>query len=72
MADNPVSWFLLTIALFYFGIRFLRQVYLEAKERRLERERYIDNEIFLEKELDRKNIMAYNKKYGENFGRKKL
>lgn len=61
MADNPVSWFLLTIILFYFGIRFLRQVYLEAEARRLERERYINNEIFLEKELDKKNIMAYNK-----------
>ena len=60
-ADNPISWLILTIAGLYFIYRFLRKLYLEMEERRIEKERYTNNEIFLESNLDKRNIAVYNR-----------
>lgn len=60
-ADNPISWFILTIIGLYYVYRFLRKLYFEMEERRLERERYDKNEIFLKNNLDKRNIAAYNR-----------
>ena len=60
-ADNPISWLILTIIGLYYIYRFLRKLYFEVEERRKERERYNDNEIFLESNLDKRNIAVYNR-----------
>ena len=70
-ADNPISWLILTIIGLYYIYRFLRKLYFEVEERRKERERYNDNEIFLESNLDKRNIAVYNR-YNKNFGQKKF
>lgn len=60
MADNPISWFFLTIIGLYFVFRFLRKLYIESEKRRIERER-VSQEIFFENTIDKSNIAAYNR-----------
>ena len=60
MADNPVSWFFLTVIGIYFICRFFKQVVNENERIKAEREKACQ-EIFLENSIDKSNIMAYNK-----------
>jgi len=60
MADNPVSWFFLTVIGIYFICRFLKQIINENERIKAEREKACQ-EIFLENNIDKSNIMAYNK-----------
>ena len=61
MADNPISWFYLMIIGLYLVYRFLRAICFRNKERHIEQEHYVNQEIFLENSIDKSNIMAYNK-----------
>lgn len=62
MADNPFSWFLLTVCAFYYVYKFLRSSYEEAEKRRLERERYTNNElIFEDDKRNQKMAESYNR-----------
>ena len=60
MADNPVSWFFLTIIGIYFICRFLKKVINESERLKEEREKACQ-EIFFENPLDKTNAMAYNR-----------
>lgn len=60
MADNPVSWFFLTVIGIYFVCRFFKKVIDEKERLQAEREKACQ-EIFFENTLDKTNAMAYNK-----------
>lgn len=60
MADNPVSWFFLTVIGIYFICRFLKKIIDENECIKSEREKACQ-EIFLENPIDKKNIIAYNR-----------
>lgn len=60
MADNPVSWFFLTVIGIYFICRFLKKIIGENEYIKSEREK-VCQEIFLENPIDKRNIMAYNR-----------
>ena len=60
MADNPVSWFFLTVIGIYFICRFLKKIIDENERIKLEREKACQ-EIFLENPIDKTNIIAYNR-----------
>lgn len=60
MADNPVSWFFLTVIGIYFIYRFLKKIIDENECIKSEREK-VCQEIFLENPIDKKNIIAYNR-----------
>ena len=60
MADNPVSWFFLTVIGIYFIYRFLKKIIDENERIKAEREK-VCQEIFLENSIDKRNIMAYNR-----------
>lgn len=60
MADNPISWLILTIVCLYLIGRFLWKVIQENEHIKAEREK-ICNEIFLENSIDKRNIACYNR-----------
>lgn len=60
MADDPVSWFFLTVIGIYFICRFFKKVINESKRLKAEREKACQ-EIFFENPLDKTNAMAYNR-----------
>ena len=60
MADNPVSWFFLTVIGIYFICRFLKKIIDENECIKSKREKACQ-EIFLENPIDKKNIIAYNR-----------
>ena len=60
MADNPVSWFFLTIIGIYFICRFLKKIIDENERIKAEREKACQ-EIFFENSIDKSNTMAYNR-----------
>ena len=60
MADNPVSWFFLTVIGIYFICRFFKKVISESERLKAEREKACQ-EIFFENHLDKTNAMAYNR-----------
>ena len=60
MADNPISWLILTIVCLYLIGRFLWRVIQENEHIKAEREK-ICNEIFLENSIDKRNIACYNR-----------
>ena len=60
MADNPISWFFLTVIGIYFICRFLKKIIGENEYIKSEREK-VCQEIFLENPIDKRNIMAYNR-----------
>ena len=60
MADNPVSWFFLTIIGIYFICRFIKKIIGENECIKSEREK-VCQEIFLETPIDKRNIIAYNR-----------
>lgn len=60
MADNPISWFFLTVIGIYFICRFLKKIIDENERIKSEREKACQ-EIFLENPIDKTNIIAYNR-----------
>lgn len=60
MADNPISWLILTIVCLYLIGRFLWKVIQENEHIKAERKK-ICNEIFLENSIDKRNIACYNR-----------
>lgn len=60
MADNPVSWLILTIVCLYFICRLFWRIIQEDTQIKQEREKACQ-EIFLENPVDRANAMCYNK-----------
>lgn len=61
MADNPVSWFFLTVIGIYFLCRFLKKIIDENERIKEEKEKAYQEEIFLQNSIDKSNIMAYNR-----------
>ena len=61
MADNPVSWFFLTVIGLYFLYRFLKKIIDENERIKAEKEKTYQEEIFLQNSIDKSNIMAYNR-----------
>ena len=61
MADNPVSWFFLTVIGFYFLYRFLKKIIDESERIKAEKEKAYQEELFLQNSIDKSNIMAYNR-----------
>lgn len=60
VADNPISWALLTIFGIYFIARFL--VYTANEYARVQTERQRESqEFFLKNPLDKSNAQAYNR-----------
>ena len=70
MADNPVSWFFLAAIGIYFICHFLKRIIDENERIKAEREKACQ-EIFFKNDIDKSNIIAYNK-YQKNFGQKKF
>lgn len=60
MADNPASWLLLCCFGLYFIGKFLYNVITEIEQIKAERE-HACNEIFLENNLDKRNVASYNR-----------
>lgn len=61
MADNPISWFFLTVIGIYFICCFLKKIINKNGYIKSERKEKICQEIFLENSIDKSNIMAYNR-----------